>query len=145
MLLNHCYRGGTQRDVEEFFKRWTVWAAVAVEAAAVLIIVLTVAEATLRTLTVNLFRPAMPAAARRTGCGCPRLARRLAVVLDFVVAADILPSLAPLPGEFSGRLTAIAALRTVLIFSLQRAVNRRPKGVLTYSRCIVIHGGCGVA
>ena len=99
MLLNHCYRGGTQRDVEEFFKRWTVWAAVAVEAAAVLIIVLTVAEATLRTLTVNLFRPAMPAAAKN-GLRL-RLARRLAVALDSRWPPTSCASLVPLPGEFS--------------------------------------------
>ena len=73
--------------MEELFKSWTEWVAVAVEAAAVLIIALASAEAA-RALVVYVARPAMPDAAKE-GVRL-RLARWLAVALEFALAADIL-------------------------------------------------------
>ena len=74
--------------MEELFKSWTEWVAVAVEAAAVLVIALASAEAAVRAMVVFVARPAMPDTAKE-GVRL-RLARWLAVALEFALAADIL-------------------------------------------------------
>ena len=74
--------------MEELFKTWTEWVAVAVEAAAVLIIALASAEAAVRAAAVYVARPAMPDTAEE-GVQL-RLARWLAVALEFALAADTL-------------------------------------------------------
>ena len=107
--------------MEELFKTWTEWVAVAVEAAAVLIIALASAEAAVRAAAVYVARPAMPDAAKE-GVRL-RLARWLAVALEFALAADILRTAIAPSWEDIGKLAAIAALRTLLNFFLQREIE----------------------
>ncbi len=107
--------------MEELFKDWTGWVALAVEAAAVLVIALASAEAVLRALLVWLARPAMPDAAKE-GVRL-RLARWLAVALEFALAADILRTAIAPSWEDIGKLAAIAALRTILNFFLQKEIE----------------------
>ena len=108
------------RLLEELFKSWSAWVAVGVEAAAAGIIALAALEATWRTIRIFLGRPALPDAAKE-GVRL-RLARWLAVALEFTLAADILrTAIAPSWDEI-GKLAAIAALRTLLNFFLQREI-----------------------
>ena len=107
--------------MEELFKSWTEWVAVAVEAAAVLVIALASAEAAVRTITVFFARPAMPDAAKERVR--LRLARWLAVALEFALAADILRTAIAPSWEDIGKLAAIAALRTLLNHFLQREIE----------------------
>lgn len=116
--------------MEEIFKTWTAWVAVGVEAAAASIIALAALEATWRTLRIFVFHPALPDAERESVR--LRLARWLAVALEFTLAADILrTAIAPSWDEI-GKLAAIAALRTLLNFFLQREIadeaERRRRG-----------------
>ena len=107
--------------MEELFKSWTEWVAVAVEAAAVLIIALASAEAAVRALVVYAARPAKPDAAKE-GVRL-RLARWLAVALEFALATDILRTAIAPSWEDIGKLAAIAALRTLLNYFLQREIE----------------------
>jgi uncharacterized membrane protein len=116
--------------VEELFKAWSAWVAVGVEAAAASIIALAALEATWRTVRIFFGRPALPDA-EKEGVRL-RLARWLAVALEFTLAADILrTAIAPSWDEI-GKLAAIAALRTLLNFFLQREIadeaERRRRG-----------------
>ena len=116
--------------MEEIFKSWTAWVALGVEGAAALIIAIASLEATWHALRVFLARPALPDAAKESVR--LRLARWLAVALEFALAADILRS-AIAPGwDEIGKLAAIAALRTLLNFFLQREIadeaERRRRG-----------------
>ena len=109
-----------EHRVEELFKTWSAWVALGVEAAAAGIIAGAALEATWQAVRVFLSRPAMPDAAKE-GVRL-RLARWLAVALEFALAADILrTAIAPSWDEI-GKLAAIAALRTVLNFFLQREI-----------------------
>ena len=111
---------GFDHPMEELFKTWTAWVAVGVEAAAAGIIALTTVEATWQAVRVFVVRPAMPDAAKE-GVRL-RLARWLAVALEFALAADILrTAIAPSWDEI-GKLAAIAALCTLLNFFLQREI-----------------------
>ncbi len=107
--------------MEELFKSWTEWVAVAVEAAAVLIIALASAEAAVRAMVVYFARPAMPDTAKE-GVRL-RLARWLAVALEFALAADILRTAIAPSWEDIGKLAAIATLRTLLNYFLQREIE----------------------
>ncbi len=107
--------------MEELFKSWTEWVAVAVEAVAVLVIALASAEAAVRAIVVYFARPAMPDAAKE-GVRL-RLARWLAVALEFALAADILRTAIAPSWEDIGKLAAIAALRTLLNYFLQREIE----------------------
>ena len=107
--------------MDELFKTWTEWAAMAVEAAAVLVIALAAIEATLRALAVYFKRPAAPDAAKE-GVRL-RLARWLAVALEFALAADILRTAIAPSWEDIGKLAAIATLRTALNYSLQKEIE----------------------
>ena len=116
--------------MEEVFKTWTAWVAVGVEAAAAGIIALAALEATWRTIRIFVGRPALPDA-EKEGVRL-RLARWLAVALEFALAADILrTAIAPSWDEI-GKLAAIATLRTLLNFFLQREIEdeaeRRRRG-----------------
>ena len=107
--------------MEELFKSWTEWVAVAVEAAAVLIIALASAEAAARAVVVYVARPAMPDT-EKEGVRL-RLARWLAVALEFALAADILRTAIAPSWEDIGKLAAIATLRTLLNYFLQREIE----------------------
>jgi uncharacterized membrane protein len=107
--------------MEDLFKAWTEWVAIAVEAAAVLVIALASAEAVWRVATAWLAHPAAPDAAKE-GLRL-RLARWLAVALEFALAADILRTAIAPSWEDIGKLAAIAALRTLLNFFLQREID----------------------
>ena len=107
--------------MEELFKSWTEWVALAVEAAAVLVIALSSAEAAARAVFVFLARPAMPDTAKE-GVRL-RLARWLAVALEFALAADILRTAIAPSWEDIGKLAAIAALRTLLNYFLQQEIE----------------------
>ena len=116
--------------MEELFKTWTAWVAVGVEAAAAGIIALAALESTWQALRIFVARPVMPDAAKESVR--LRLARWLAVALEFALAADILrTAIAPSWDEI-GKLAAIAALRTILNFFLQREIadeaDRRRRG-----------------
>jgi uncharacterized membrane protein len=104
----------------------TVWLAAATDAVAVALIGLAVVEAIVRTLAL-VWR-------RRGGAPSPgphdliedtrlRLARSLALALEFLLAADIMrTAVAPTWHEI-GQLAAIAALRTALNFFIQREID----------------------
>ena len=108
--------------MEEVVKLWTSYAAIAVEAAAGVLIVFAAIEATWRGLAVFFVRPAMPDSAKENVR--LRLARWLAVALEFELAADILrTAIAPSWNEI-GKLAAIAALRTLLNYFLEQEIRR---------------------
>jgi uncharacterized membrane protein len=107
--------------MEELFKQWTGWVAIAVEAAAVLVIALAAAEATVRAVMVY-FRRSEEADAAKEGVRL-RLARWLALALEFALAADILRTAIAPSWDDIGKLAAIAALRTLLNFFLQREIE----------------------
>ena len=107
--------------MEELFKTWTEAVAVGVEAAAVLVIAVASVEAMARTLRVWIIRPALPDSAKE-GVRL-RLARWLAVALEFALAADILRTAIAPSWEDIGKLAAIAALRTLLNYFLQREIE----------------------
>ena len=116
--------------MEDLFKAWTAWVAVGVEAAAAGIIALAALEAAWRTVRIFVGHPALPDAEKESVR--LRLARWLAVALEFALAADILrTAIAPSWDEI-GKLAAIAALRTLLNFFLQREIaeeaDRRRRG-----------------
>jgi len=106
--------------MEELFKTWSALVALGVEAAAAGIIALAAIEATWQAVRIFIGRPTMPDAAKESVR--LRLARWLAVALEFALAADILrTAIAPSWDEI-GKLAAIAALRTILNFFLQREI-----------------------
>jgi uncharacterized membrane protein len=107
--------------MDQLFKTWTEWAAMAVEAAAVLVIALAAGEATFRALAVYVTRPVMPDTVKE-GVRL-RLARWLAVALEFALAADILRTAIAPSWEDIGKLAAIATLRTALNYSLQKEIE----------------------
>ncbi len=112
-------------QVEALFKLWTGYVASGVEAAAGIIIAIAAIEATWRALLVFFARPAAPDEAKE-GVRL-RLARWLAVALEFELAADILrTAIAPSWDEI-GKLAAIAALRTLLNYFLQREIEQNAK------------------
>ncbi len=96
------------------------WLATGVEAAAALIIGLAAVEAMARAL------PLFAGRGRQHEKVALRLAfgRWLGVALEFALAADVLrTAVAPAWREI-GQLTAIAALRTALNFTLEREIER---------------------
>ena len=108
--------------MQDIFKTWTEAIALAVEGAAALVIAIAALEATVRALGLFVVRPAKPDSAKE-GVRL-RLARWLAVALEFALAADILRT-AIAPGwDEIGKLAAIAALRTALNFFLQREIEQ---------------------
>lgn len=111
--------------MEDLFKQFTSYLAAGVEGAAALIIAIAAVEATWRALRVFFGRPAEPDEAKE-GVRL-RLARWLAVALEFELAADILrTAIAPSWDEI-GKLAAIAALRTILNYFLQKEIDQNSK------------------
>ncbi len=108
--------------MEEAFKQWTSALSSGIEAAAGIIIAMAAVEATWRALAIFFGRPAAPDSARENVR--LRLARWLAVALEFELAADILrTAIAPSWDEI-GKLAAIATLRTLLNYFLEREIEQ---------------------
>jgi uncharacterized membrane protein len=108
--------------MQDLIKHATEWVAVAVEAAAVIVVALAVAEAVIGFLRAFFIRPGATDATKDEVR--LKLARWLVLALEFALAADILRT-AIAPGwEEIGKLAAIAALRTVLNFFLQREMEQ---------------------
>jgi uncharacterized membrane protein len=108
--------------MQDAIRHGTEWVAVAVEAAAVIVVALAVAEAMLGFLR-SFFAPGGATDQVKDAVRL-RLARWLMLALEFALAADILRT-AIAPGwEEIGKLAAIAALRTVLNFFLQREMEQ---------------------
>lgn len=108
--------------MEALFKLWTGYVSSGIEGAAGIIIAIAAAEATWRALAMFFVRPAAPDDAKESIR--LRLARWLAVALEFELAADILrTAIAPSWDEI-GKLAAIAALRTLLNYFLQREIEQ---------------------
>lgn len=107
---------------EDRLKEITKWLATGVEACAGLIIGLAAIEATLRALRLFVGRPAEPQDVKEQIR--LRLGRWLAVALEFELAADILrTAVAPTWNEI-GQLAAIATLRTLLNYFLQKEIDK---------------------
>lgn len=114
--------------MEEYFKALTLWLAVGTEAAAALIIGLATIEAVIS--AVFLF---LPWTSRQVGSREPqdakeqvrlKLGRWLAVALEFELGADILrTAVAPTWSEI-GQLAAIATIRTILNYFLQKEIDK---------------------
>ncbi|WP_328774596.1 DUF1622 domain-containing protein [Deinococcus aquaedulcis] len=102
-------------------KVWTEWAATGVEVAAALVIVAAVVLA-LGRAAVALFRPAAQPDVQKESLRL-ELGRWLAVGLEFTLAADILRTAIAPSWDDIGKLAAIAALRTLLNFFLQREMD----------------------
>ncbi|MFC4638667.1 DUF1622 domain-containing protein [Deinococcus hohokamensis] len=109
--------------MEELFKVFTSYVATGVEGAAALIIALAALEASWRALRIFVARPAAPDTARE-GVRL-RLARWLAVALEFTLAADILRTAIAPSWDDIGKLAAIAALRTLLNYFLQQEIEQQ--------------------
>ncbi len=108
--------------LQDFFKYWTVLLASGVEASAGVIIGFAAIEATIKALLLFFVHRSAPEAAKEAIR--LRLGRWLAVALEFELAADILrTAVAPTWNEI-GQLAAIAALRTVLNFFLQKEIEK---------------------
>ncbi|MFC6591397.1 DUF1622 domain-containing protein [Deinococcus lacus] len=120
----------TGLHIEELFKQVTSALASGVEAVAALIIALAATEATWRVLKVFLMRPAMPDEMKEDVR--LRLARWLAVALEFELAADILRTAITPTWDEIGKLAAVAALRTILNYFLQKEIeaNSRERSTL---------------
>lgn len=112
--------------MHDLIKQGTQWVAVAVESGAVLIVALAVTEAVIGFLRAFFARDgAIDAINDQVRL---RLARWLMLALEFALAADILrTAIAPSWDEI-GKLAAIAALRTVLNFFLQREMEHARRG-----------------
>jgi uncharacterized membrane protein len=107
--------------MQDAIKHLTEIVAVTVEAAAVLVIVVAALGAVWRSVMIWLGR------AENVEAGIEalrlRLARWLAVALEFTLAADILRTAVAPSWDDIGKLAAIAALRTLLNFFLQREIE----------------------
>lgn len=114
--------------MEEYFKALTLWLAAGTEAAAALIIGLATIEA-----TVSAVRLFLPGTSHHLGAREPqaakeevrlKLGRWLAVALEFELGADILrTAVAPTWSEI-GQLAAIATIRTILNYFLQKEIDK---------------------
>ncbi len=111
---------------EETLRQFTLWVALAAEVAAALVIAIALVEAAGR-VAAGFFaelhpRGRAPEALHKKQEIRLRLARWLALSLEFLLAADILKTaVAPTWTEI-GQLAAIAALRTALNFFLEREI-----------------------
>lgn len=111
--------------MEAYIKALTLWLATGTEAAAALIIGLATVEATIGALLLflpGIGRHSDPQAAKEEVR--LRLGRWLAVALEFELGADILrTAVAPTWSEI-GQLAAIAAIRTLLNYFLQKEIDK---------------------
>ncbi len=102
-------------------KIWTGWLATGVEAAAAFVIAVAVLRALVGAGRL-LLAPGGQNDAFSEGVRL-RLARWLAVALEFALAADILRTAVAPSWDEIGKLAAIATLRTLLNFFLQREIE----------------------
>lgn len=113
--------------MEDTVKAWTGLVATGIEAAAALIITIAALIATWRALRAFLARPAAPDVAKTPDVMKESirldLARWLAVALEFALAADILRTAITPSWDEIGKLAAIATLRTLLNYFLQREID----------------------
>jgi uncharacterized membrane protein len=107
--------------MEHAIKQGTELVAIAVEAAAVLVIAVAALGAIWRSVLVWVGQ-ATSVEAGIEGLRL-RLARWLAVALEFTLAADILRTAVAPSWDDIGKLAAIATLRTLLNFFLQREIE----------------------
>lgn len=109
----------------EVVKTWVEWLSVGVEAAAALIIGLAVVEATLRSLFLYVRRDRDDSDGSHDAKEAIRLrmGRWLALALEFLLAADILDTAVAPTWDDIGKLAAVATIRTVLNFFLQREID----------------------
>src|SRR6266849_1445411 len=96
-------------------KLWIEYLAIAVEIAAAVVIGLAAAEAAFR---------AVPLFLRRSAPQQAKVDVRLALGLEFALAADILRTAVAPTWRDIGQLAAIAVLRTALNFFLAREIDR---------------------
>lgn len=122
--------------MEILFKLWTGYLASGVEGIAGLLIALAALQATLRALLLFIRKAGRSASSQEpeTENIRLRLGRWLALALEFELGADILrTAIAPTWAEI-GQLAAIATIRTLLNYFLQkeidRAARRQPEGAL---------------
>ena len=113
--------------MHDLIKLWTEWVAVAVEAAAVLVVALAVAQAVLGFLRA--FFTGDGEATPMSDAVRLRLARWLMLALEFALAADILRTAIAPDWDEIGQLAAIATLRTVLNFFLQREMEHAQRAM----------------
>jgi uncharacterized membrane protein len=107
--------------VNELIKSYTVHLATGVEACAALIISLAALQATFKAIHLFFVRPPEPE--QRKVEVRLRLGRWLSLALEFELGADILrTAIAPTWDEI-GKLAAIAALRTLLNYFLEREIR----------------------
>lgn len=110
--------------IENLLKNLTTQLANYVEAVAAIIIAFAVIEATVHALTLFFQRHQAPEAKENVRL---RLGRWLAVALEFELGADILrTAIAPTWTQI-GQLAAIAALRTLLNYFLQKEIDQAAK------------------
>jgi uncharacterized membrane protein len=107
--------------VQDTIQHVTEWVAIAVESAAVLVVVVAALGAVWRCVLVWIGQADVAEA--RIDALRLRLARWLAVALEFTLAADILRTAVAPSWEAIGKLAAIAALRTLLNYFLQREIE----------------------
>ncbi len=113
--------------MEEYLKTGTLFLANLGEGAAAIIVAIAVLEAIVRAL--YLFLPARWRESAKHHLMEKeevrlRLARWLAVALEFLLAADILKTAVAPTWDEIGKLAAIATLRTLLNYFLQREIDR---------------------
>ena len=107
--------------MEDLLKQFSLNVASGVEGAAALIIVLAALEAIWSALRVFWVRPTLPDGSREAVR--LRLARWLALALEFELAADIVRTAVAPTWDEIGKLAAIATLRTLLNYFLQREIR----------------------
>ncbi|GGJ18095.1 DUF1622 domain-containing protein [Deinococcus roseus] len=107
--------------MEETIKHWTNILAFVTEGVAGLIIGFAIVQAAWKTLRVMFSRPGVPDRGQEEVR--LKLARWLAVALEFELAADILRTAVAPTWDEIGKLAAIAALRTLLNYFLEREIQ----------------------
>ncbi len=108
--------------MEDLLKQLSQNVAFGVEGAAALIIVLAALEATWSALKIFWVRPELSDQSREAVR--LRLARWLALALEFELAADILRTAVSPNWDEIGKLAAIATLRTLLNYFLQQEIRQ---------------------
>jgi uncharacterized membrane protein len=108
-------------SLEGIVRNVTVYVAIAVEGAAALVVAFAVLEGLLGSARLLAARRGEPEVRKETVR--LRLGRWLSIVLEFLLAADILRTAIAPSWDDIGKLAAIAGIRTALNFFLQREVR----------------------
>jgi uncharacterized membrane protein len=108
-------------SLEGIVRQVTVYVAIAVEGAAALVVAFAVLEGLLGSVRLLVPRRGEPEVRKETVR--LRLGRWLSIVLEFLLAADILRTAIAPSWDDIGKLAAIAGIRTALNFFLQREVR----------------------